>query len=492
MERLFYSIVIGAVVGLGAALWLPRQKAELIGELWQTVQAKAQAIIPPKRSSETATPLSIRGGAAQPRPEIQPLNWPDNTEAAPRFQRGTLDSNVMAVAYDDPIVDEAPAGYPNTNAPPFDPAAAAAANDGGAANGPAREAPPGPAPGFGFPRGEENTVQGVQINRFQGTQILARVGSDVILANEILPQVDHILEPHRNEMSPTQYDQQRMMMIQKFLADNMNIKAVLIDARRKIPKEAWPEIQKQVDKRFETGYVDNLMKKYQANSRAELVRKLDEIGSSMDLEKRSFGEQSLYHQWVQQQVQIDEEVTHEECVAYYREHLSDFEFEAEAAWEELTVRFDRFANKGEAFRAIAAMGNQILDGAPFAEVAKAGSHGRTAADGGVRRPVGRGSLASEVLDQAVFTLPVGTMSAILEADQGFYILRVTSRREDGRTPFEEAQVDIRKAIKKEREQEQIKKYLTRIKEQTTYWTIFDDPAQAEAQLSTRPESPRQR
>ena len=92
----------------------------------------------------------------------------------------------------------------------------------------------------------------------------------------------------------------------------------------------------------------------------------------------------------------------------------------------------------------------------------------------------------------MFSLPVGSLSAILTADQGFYIIRVTSRREAGRTPFEEAQVDVRKKIKEVRFQTQIKTYLAKLKQQTIFWTIFDDPKKAEEQLTNRPANPYQR
>ena len=70
---------------------------------------------------------------------------------------------------------------------------------------------------------------------------------------------------------------------------------------------------------------------------------------------------------------------------YYQKHLHDYDYKAKARWEELMVRFDRFATKGEAWQALVDMGNQVLHGAPFAEVAKARSQGPTADQGGSAR-----------------------------------------------------------------------------------------------------------
>ena len=79
-------------------------------------------------------------------------------------------------------------------------------------------------------------------------------------------------------------------------------------------------------------------------------------------------------------------------VVYYREHLKEFTTPARAQWEELMVRYSKYPTKAAAFEAIARMGNQVFGGVPFAQVAKAGSDGVTAADGGRRDWTTKGSL----------------------------------------------------------------------------------------------------
>ena len=140
------------------------------------------------------------------------------------------------------------------------------------------------------------------------------------------------------------------------------------------------------------------------------------------------------------------------------------------------VRFARFPDKAEAYRAIAEMGNQVLGGKDFAEVARTGSHGSTAPNGGLRDWTTRGSLVSQVLDEAIFTLPPGALSPILEDEQGFHIVRVLEREEAHRIPFLEAQVEIRDKIRQQREAEQEQKYLARLWKNTPVWTVFDDAA----------------
>lgn len=140
---------------------------------------------------------------------------------------------------------------------------------------------------------------------------------------------------------------------------------------------------------------------------------------------------------------------------------------------------------------LATMGNEVLAGRPFAEVAKARSEGPTAAAGGACDWTGRGSLASKVLDEALFSLPEGQLSAIIEDGETLHIVRVIERREPGRTPFLEAQVGIRDALREERRKKALEEYLAKLRERTPVWTVFDDgpvrgPLMAERPTGTPP------
>lgn len=70
--------------------------------------------------------------------------------------------------------------------------------------------------------------------------------------------------------------------------------------------------------------------------------------------------------------------------------------------------------------------NVVQKGGSFADLAKANSHGPTAAQGG---PIGcftRGQLSNQ-LEERVFQLQVGEVSDVLRRKQGFVILQVTER-----------------------------------------------------------------
>ena len=61
---------------------------------------------------------------------------------------------------------------------------------------------------------------------------------------------------------------------------------------------------------------------------------------------------------------------------------------------------------------------------------------------------------------------------------------MTQREEVTRTSFREAQTEIRDKIRQQRIRGQLQAYITRLKEQTPVWTIFDDEEKT-AQISER-------
>ena len=93
--------------------------------------------------------------------------------------------------------------------------------------------------------------------------------------------------------------------------------------------------------------------------------------------------------------------------------------------------------------------------------------------GGQRDWITRGSLKSALLDQALFTLPPGQLSRILQDEEGFHIVRVIEREDAHRTPFEETQAEIREKMLAERKEARLKELVQRLREEIPVWTIFD-------------------
>jgi len=344
------------------------------------------------------------------------------------------------------------------------------------------------------------------LKRCQGTLILARVGSEAILASDVLAGVDELLARSAKKLKPeeldaqrrqlfdqltlgleelaacrhdrrppTQAELQRRALIRQFLKHQIDTKLICHDAKQTIPEENFPHIEKSLLKLFDEMALDKLMKRYRVETRAELDRALRLAGSSLTQEKQRFMERALAQQWAREQVKTDEEITYDEMRLYYLTHPTEFDVSAGATWEQLTVRFSTHPSKDEAYAAIAWMGNQVRRGADFAEIAKAHSDGPTASEGGVRQWPTK-DLVSDQLKAVITGLPEGQLSQIIEDWRGYHIIRVVERHEAGHMSFNEARTQdlIRDKIRQKRLNEQWQLYVKKLAERTPVWTIFDD------------------
>jgi parvulin-like peptidyl-prolyl isomerase len=109
----------------------------------------------------------------------------------------------------------------------------------------------------------------------------------------------------------------------------------------------------------------------------------------------------------------------------------------------------------------------------FAEVAKAKSHGFTAADGGIQDWTTLGALKCEDLNHALATLELGQMSDGIESEQGFHIVRVLERKAAGRTSFMEAQAKIREILEAEQRASLVQAEVEKVRKTARVWTIWD-------------------
>jgi len=309
----------------------------------------------------------------------------------------------------------------------------------------------------------------------EGARILARVGSEVILASEVIGGVNQLIAANKDRVPADVLRKKIDEETKRRLDAAVDMKLLWLDAKRTVPAEAYEALERQVAEYFETKEVPELIKRAKLADRRELDQKLRELDTSLEKRKRAFIEMAIAREWLRQKSKAEAEVTLNEVRAYYDSHIEDFEHTARAKWEALTVRFSEHPNKAEAYRKIAWMGNQVLSGHPFAEVAKAHSDGSTAREGGRWDWTTQGCLAAEVLDRAVFALPVGQLSRIIESDRGYHIVRVIEREDAHCTPFAEAQAEIREKLKAERQEEQSQEVLAKLKREIPVWTAYDTP-----------------
>ncbi len=227
-----------------------------------------------------------------------------------------------------------------------------------------------PIPEASFPFADGVAPQGPApppITRYDSAKVIARIGSEVILAGEILGPIDEQLATIAKGAPEEEVEKVREMLVRKKLDQAIQQKLIICEARRKVG-DGWKNIETKCGEMFEELEVPKALKRTGCHTREELDAKLHEVGNSVEREKRAFLERNVAQDWVRQQAKVEKEVAHEQLLAYYLEHATEYDFETKMRWEQLMVRFASYPSKADAYRAIAAAGNRVLGGEQFGEV----------------------------------------------------------------------------------------------------------------------------
>ena len=296
-----------------------------------------------------------------------------------------------------------------------------------------------------------------------GCQVVARIDGQVVLACELLWRVNLMLEANRDRIPPNQYEAVRDQLMKRTLTGMIDQKLLYAEFKRNIPPENMPRIEENLLGPFQEREVPRLMEQLEVKSSREVEQELSKLGSSLADTRQSFNEQVIASEWIRSKLKdkISDEVSPQEMVDYYRDHRVEFEFPTQGPLGGTDGPQERHPRPGqqEAYAPLAQMGNKVwprvaanppATHADVRDVAKAKSQGSTR-----RRAAGydwttKGSLKATVVDDAIFSLPVGQMSPILDSGTGFHIVRVLERTEAGCRPFSEVQNDIRDKLKDER------------------------------------------
>jgi peptidyl-prolyl cis-trans isomerase D len=124
-------------------------------------------------------------------------------------------------------------------------------------------------------------------------------------------------------------------------------------------------------------------------------------------------------------------VTEQETQAYFDSHRDDFKRPATAFMSYVSLpRFPDASDSAAALTRVMALRQEILDGAPFSEVAtRESADSVSAANGGDLGEFGRGSM-DPAFEKAAFSLPVGAVSEPVLSAFGYHLIKVVKRSGD--------------------------------------------------------------
>lgn len=328
--------------------------------------------------------------------------------------------------------------------------------------------------------------------------VVARVGHSVILAGDLLPRVEARVKEISSQSSQPLGELERRYMqamifrsllnqtIQlKILRESFLLSQVGTQTADK-RQDAEKLLQARATQMFHESELPRLFEKFGVYSVSEVDQKLREQGSSYESTRRDFIDQMLAHLYRSDAIPRDPEVTLSEIRYYYEDNLDRYRFQAQARWEQLTATFERCGSREATLQRITEMGREAYFGGSMQAVARAKSQEPFARQGGVHDWTTRGSLASTILEDQVFTLPLGVMSEVIEDAVGMHIVRVLERREAGVRSISELQDEIRQTLKEQKIEAAIQKVTAEMTRRVPVWTIFPSDIEGSYELAATP------
>lgn len=304
--------------------------------------------------------------------------------------------------------------------------------------------------GFGQPK--KPTAKGLkhptslENQGFSSFTIAAVVDDQVILLEEVIATIRPELEARRKALPPAQYKEYERQRIAAAIHNRVQQMVILNELRKRVPDESrLDRLRSMAEADFEK-YLNRIAQQNNLKTRDELLVQLKREGADVNVIKSNFIEMVLAQQFLNSMVQPKlREPTREEMEYYYQTNAAKYAEPAGVVWRQIEVK--RGADPAAAQAKAEALRNELLAGADFAELAKKESQGPTAGAGGLWSRTSKGSYADPAVDQALFSIPVGEVSSVIEGKSSFHVLRVEQRSDGSPKPFTELQDEIREHLR---------------------------------------------
>ncbi len=279
-------------------------------------------------------------------------------------------------------------------------------------------------------------------------------------------EVNQLIEKFMPTAPQAIKDAEGEKMLAKLLPKFVDSKMLYVGMIQQLPEKAdIKQILEQAAKEFDENAMPKMMEASNLKTTAEFDAHLRAQGSSLRKFRLSWSQDQLTKYFLSQQLNVDKEVSHQAMLQEYQRRIETYAVPAKARWEQVMIRFDRCESRTAAKAQLAELGNQIVYGANFSAVAKKSSHGFNAANGGQHDWTTKNALALKELDEAIFSLPIGELSDLIETRDGFHIIRVQERTEATHKSFLEAQGEIKEDLLDQKRDAAFKEHLQKLRQE---------------------------
>jgi peptidyl-prolyl cis-trans isomerase SurA len=259
----------------------------------------------------------------------------------------------------------------------------------------------------------------------------------------------------------SEFEARQVAAVQAARVGPESVERFLRENNQRILQEAIDDLllqqrAKELGLRVRPEYLDEIIEGIKKDngitSEEAFQEQLRREGLSLDELRRSIERSVVRRQVVSRELETRVAISESEALAEFQAHKAEYGQPASVRLQEILVEGDDALARATALLA------RLRAGEDFAALARDGSAGPTARDGGELGKVARGDLAADI-DEVVFALPAGGVSEPLRTANGYRILKVAEKTEAQAPSFETARPRIVQRLTQERAAEQYKSYI---------------------------------
>jgi len=292
-------------------------------------------------------------------------------------------------------------------------------------------------------------------------EIVARVNNEIITTSELHKARSAAAEDAQQECNGRCTSEQLQVAVedrQKFALRDLIDQSLLAQRGKDMSINVEGEVVKQLD-------VIRIQNKL--DSMEKLESAVTKEGLNWDDFKNNIRNKLLTQEVIRREVGSHINIGRDDAMKYYEAHKKEFVMPEQVALRAIEISTDgkQEAELAELKKKAEGLLQRIKDGEDFATLAKRFSDGSTAQQGGYLGTYKRGELAKQLEDQ-VFGMKKNQLTDVIETKQGFLILQVLERFEEGEQPFEKVENKIMDQLYGERMEPALREYLKTLREQS--------------------------
>jgi peptidyl-prolyl cis-trans isomerase SurA len=292
-------------------------------------------------------------------------------------------------------------------------------------------------------------------------EIIARVNNEIITRSELdkarASAEDDAKQECQGKCTPEQLKTDIEDRQKNTLRDLID-QSLLVQRGKDMSINVEPEVIKKLDQIRVQNKIDSM---------EDLEKAVSSQGTNWEDFKNNIRTGLLTQRVISSEVGSHITVGKEEVEKFYNEHKAQFVRPEQVALREIEVSTQ---GKTEAElpdlkkKAETAL-KRVQDGEDFGEIAKRFSDGSTAKQGGFLGVYKRGELSKE-LEDVVFKMKKNGLTDIMDTKQGYLILQVLERYEEGQQPLNKVENEINEHLYSERMEPAMRAYLKTLREQS--------------------------